>query len=137
MYDNQHPSVTTLNYKRMKQFPLLLILCWLTLAGVGCDKLPERTSTDIVKRTITAQDTLRYDLGEFSPSEQAYIQEQARHAAISTLDRDTSRLNIMYYYAPLPSFSGSDFVEIQSVTEDNNHPGSTHTVITRMTIEVE
>lgn len=121
----------------MKLISPILFLCLLLLAGFGCDNLNERTSTDIIKRTITSQDTLRYDLGEFAPAEQAYIQEQARHAAISMLDRDTSLQNITYYYVPLPTFSGSDFVEIQSVTEDVDHPGSTHTIITEMTIVVE
>jgi len=103
----------------------------------ACQAIPDRTSTDIVKRTIDHGDTLTYSLGQFSPSERARIHEQARNAAISTLNQDSTQREIQYYYVPLPEFSGDDFVEMHSLRHDDEHPGSTHTIITEMTIVVE
>jgi hypothetical protein len=108
----------------------------LAFTFLACHALPERTSTDVVRRTISIGDTLIYSLGQFTETESARIQEQARHAAISTINQDSANQEMMYYYVPLPDFSGDDFVEMHSLLNDDEHPGSTHTIITEMTIVV-
>lgn len=102
----------------------------------SCVTVPDRTSTDVVRRTIEQGDTLQYSLGLFKETEEAEIAEQARNAAISTLDRNTSTAEINYFYVPLPNFSGEDFVEIHSLLQDNAQPQSSRTIITEMTIIV-
>ena len=111
-------------------------LLFITLIFTACNTIPDRKTTDIVRRTIDFGDTLTYSPGEFKDSERARIHEQARNAAISTLAQDSANSEITYYYVPLPDFSGSDFVEMHALREDDEHPGSSHTIITEMTIVV-
>ncbi len=113
---------------------LIISLC--IISFLGCHTLPDRKSTDIVRRTISVGDTLIYSLGSFHQSERALIHKQARHAAISTLDQDSSNMEIFYYYVPLPNYSGEDFVEMHALRADDENPGSSHTIITEMTVVV-
>ncbi|HEY5393609.1 MAG TPA: hypothetical protein VIJ57_15905 [Hanamia sp.] len=98
-----------------KIFWLLTILFGLTFLIQSCKK---DTTTEPIDQTITktliANQSYEFDLGNFGYEEGASISKQATNFSISTLDREINTGKVIYKYVPATNFIGTDEVEIKS-----------------------
>lgn len=98
----------------------------------ACDK--ENTSKQEVNKTISKNDTLKYDLGGFGDEEGASIQQQAAHFETSELARAS---HVTYYYKAEAGFTGQDYVELRSARGSDGASPNTDIVITKLSITVQ
>ena len=95
----------------MKKILKLLFLAICILLLTNCNK-EEMENVDVA---INNSDDYEIDLMISGDEEGATIQTQAQHFQKSELIRDAStNWSVVYKYEPLPNYTGTDFVEIET-----------------------
>lgn len=94
----------------------LLIIC--ILSFTNCSKIEEnKDSTQGLNISISNSDVYELDLKIYGDEEGAKIVTQAQHFQKSELIRDSStNWGVVYRYEPLPGYTGTDFVVIETCT---------------------
>ena len=100
--------------KKILKFSFLAI-CILSLTN--CNKEEMENIDREVDVTINNSDDYEIDLMISGDEEGATIQTPAQHFQKSELIRDAStNWSVVYKYEPLPNYTGTDFVEIETCT---------------------
>lgn len=90
----------------------VLIFCVLSLSN--CDKENTICLDSEINVTMNNSEAYELDLLISGDEEGASIITQAQHFQKSELIRDsTTNWSVVYYYEPLPNFTGIDFIEIE------------------------
>jgi NAD-dependent DNA ligase len=93
----------------------LIIFCFIALTN--CNQEENDILVSEVNATMKNSEDYEVDLLISGDEEGATIKTQAQHFQKSELVRDSStNWSVVYKYEPLPQFTGTDFVEIETCT---------------------
>jgi hypothetical protein len=99
----------------MKKILKLSFLAICILSLTNCNKEEMENIDREVDVTINNSDDYEIDLMISGDEEGATIQTQAQHFQKSELIREAStNWSVVYKYEPLPNYTGTDFVEIET-----------------------
>ena len=99
----------------MKKILKLSFIAICLLSLTNCNKEEIENVVSKVDVTINNFDDYELDLMFSGDEEGATIQTQAQHFQKSELIRDSStNWSVVYKYEPLPNYTGTDFVEIET-----------------------
>ena len=99
-----------------KTFWALTILFGITFLIKSCKKnSTTEPISQTISKTLRANQSYQFDLGNFGDEEGASISKQATNFSISSVDREINTGKVIYKYVPATNFVGTDEVEIKSV----------------------